>query len=123
MASAWITKEWTQNGRRRRKKVPPGMKEVNTTDRFVVEWIDPDGKRCREKISKLGRPGKRLADDLAEQLTSKLTLGQYDRHERKLWTDFVEEYEKKALNSKRTSTLNSAKESLTMFEKLCKPSL
>ena len=119
--SAWVTREWREDGKVRRKKMPSGLKGVRETDRFVVEWIDPSGKRCREKIEFAGRPGKRLADEKAQQVTSKLTLGSYDAHSRIRWKDFRKQYEDEVLSIKAESTQRVERESLVLFERLCKP--
>jgi integrase len=119
--SAWITREWKVGGRTRREKSGPTMKGVKKSDRFVVEWIDPHGKRCRKKVAGTGRPAKRLADDLARQITAKLTLGTYDKTPRKKWTEFQDDYQLKIVSKKRPSTQRMVKETLNLFGEICRP--
>ena len=119
--SAWITREWHEDGKRRRKKTEFGMRGVREQDEFVVEWVDPSGKRCRKKINATGREAKRLADDLAKQITAKLTLGTYESQSRIRWSDFRAEYECKVLAAKPPSTERVVKDSLNLFQRLCKP--
>jgi len=95
------------------------MSGIRESDAFVVEWIDPRGKRCRKKIAARGRQGKRLADELAQQIGAQLTLGNYETAAKVTWKTFQEEYEQMVLTSKRPETQRMVKESLLLFVELC----
>jgi integrase len=97
------------------------MNGVRESDIFVVEWIDPRGKRCRRKIAMHGRQAKRLADELADQIAAQLTLGSYETAAKTTWKIFQEEYEQMVLTSKRPETQRMVKESMTLFAELCSP--
>ena len=62
---AWVSKESIVDGKRKRAKCQPGVRGIGDADQFVVEFIDPTGKRRREKVGIRGKPGKRAADRLA----------------------------------------------------------
>ena len=56
----------------------PGVRGLGASDQFSVMHIDPDGCVRQERIKVLGKPGKRLADKLADKITSELILNTYD---------------------------------------------
>ncbi len=130
MAAAWVTKEsvdpteLTESGKKKicRQRAERGMKGVKENDQWVVEWIEPCGRRRREKIKLTGRPGKKLADERADQLTSQLTLGTYDSPEYVQWETFKKRYLEDALPTKRSvKTQEEIRYILDRFEGICKP--
>lgn len=119
---AWVTREWTERGKRRRAKAPPGTRGIKESDRFAVEWLDPSGKRCREKIKEPGRFGKNLADERCRQLNSQMTLGQYQHHERATWKTVKEKYLRDVVPTKRSvRTQREIKSTLARFEATVRP--
>ena len=84
--------------------------------------IEPSGRRRREKIKLKGRPGKRLADERAEQLTSQLTLGTYETPRCATWDSFRKRYTEDVLPTKRSAkTQEQIILSLDRFEQICRP--
>lgn len=130
--SAWIVREWfseterDSRGRpkRKRAKVETGraaMRDTKPGDVFVVEWIDPRGKRCREKIAGTGRVAKRLADERCGQLAGQLQLGVYEDKRRETWADFREQYDAKILAGMEAGSRRVMKDAMAHFERLIKP--
>ena len=119
--AAWVTKEWYEDGKRRRERVAAGMKGVCEADRYVIEWFDLSGKRCRQKIKGAGRPGKRLADERAQQLTSQLTLGTYENKTLNTWAEFRRQYEKKILEGMDVGSKRCTMDAMNHYERINKP--
>jgi integrase len=130
MASAWICREWLDNSlrdtrgrpRRRREKIKSGMRGVKESDVWVVEWLEPDGSRKREKIAEVGRVGKRIADDRAAQINSQLTLGSYVAQSADSWATVKDRYIRGVLPTKRAKrTQEEIISALTRFKEIAKP--
>ncbi|MCH8922387.1 MAG: site-specific integrase [Planctomycetes bacterium] len=122
--SAWVSRERRdKSGKLTREKMPPGVRQVSDTDRFVVRWIDPDRRQRQERIRLQGKPGKRLADERAKQITSQLTLGLYEDKSNITWADFRKEFEAKCIGRKAAETQRMYRESLKLFEQICGPKL
>jgi len=125
---AWTTKEWLDTGedrkgkpKRKRKRAAPGLRGVKDSDEFVVEWVEPNGKRRREKIKGAGRTAKRLADERCQQINSLLTLGQYDDKTRHPWTEFRERYEQKVLRRMDKGSRRCTNDALNHFQRIINP--
>lgn len=127
--SAWISREWFDTTadakpKRRRAKVPPGTRErdVGRNDRFVVEWIDPAGKRCRELIELPGPRGLVSARSRAEDINAAIRNGSYQVAPAGVpsWGEGLAKY-LLCLESKRDRTQAGARASLERFEKLARP--
>ena len=129
--SAWVSKVWFDKSdlnsrgkpKRRFTRMEPGVTGVGNKDVFVVQYLDPDERQRQEKIKLKGKPAKRLADSRAAQLTAELTLGSFEAKDSSTWDDFKKEYDDKCIKSKATSTQELYRESLRLFEEICKPKL
>jgi len=121
--AAWVTKEWYVDGKRRRERTKAGMKGVNESDQFVVEWISPTKRRHREKIEGSGRPAKRLADLRCDQINSAITLGTYEDKSRADWSVFRQEYNRTILVGLKPSTRGCVEVALKHFERIVKPAI
>jgi len=121
--AAWVTKEWYDDGKRRRERTAAGMKGVNESNRFVVEWISPTKRRHREKIEGSGRPAKRLADLRCEQINSEITLGTYADKTRLDWADFRQRYNRTILAGMKSRTRSCVEVALKHFERIVKPTV
>ena len=119
--AAWVTKEWREDGRRRREKCQPGTKGVKESDRFVVEFLDPDNKRRREKIDSTGKTGKRIADARCREITAELDAGTYQSKRKASWKDFREEYETKVLAGMLPQSASDYRIGLNHFERVARP--
>ena len=121
MASAWITKRFEEDGKRRQKKVEPGMAGVKTNDRFSVEWLDPKGNRQREAIKGTGKVAKRMADDRWEQLNSQFSQGNYKPKNKHTWQAFREQFDQKVISNAKPGTARCMRESMDHFETILRP--
>lgn len=121
--SAWVTKEWTEGGRRRRAKAPPGVRGVKESDRFAVEWLDPEGKRCREKIAEPGRFGKNLADERCQQLNSEMTLGMYRPKAKATWAETKQRFIDDVVSRLSEGSQYEYRRALNQFERIVQPKL
>lgn len=118
---AWITSETVIDGKRKRSKVNPGLRGVSEDARFVIEWIDPAGKRRREKIPLKGKAGKRLADRRSQDITAALTTGAYADKSKVTWADFRKEYEDRVLSRLATTSRICARLAFRHLERIVKP--
>ena len=126
MGSSWVSREYRdEGGKLKREKMKPGVKgqRIGSDDRFVVYFLDPDGRQKQERIKLIGRPGKKLADDRATQLASQLALGLYESKAKTTWADFRKQFEAKCIGKKAAETQRTYRESLTLFEVICGPKL
>lgn len=121
--SAWITKEWIDDGgKRRRQQAEPGTRGVKESDRFVVEWLDPAGVRRREKVRQSGRTGKQKADDRCRQIEAEMTLSLYDDKAKVSWLEVKERFIRDVVPQKRSErTRREIKATLERFQKLIAP--
>lgn len=79
-------------------------------------------KRRRQKIKPKGRQGKRLADQLADQVNSSMTLGTYQEKSRAQWGNFKKKYVDEVLPTKRSvRTREEIHYVLERFERMCRP--
>jgi integrase len=119
---AWVSRERRIDGKLKRTKVEPGVRGVQSTDRFLLYWLDPDGKQRQQGIAILGKPGKRLADSLAEQRTAELTLGTYQSLDKTRWSVFRERLDRDEIDlKKRTATREQYTQSLDLFQEIINP--
>jgi len=129
--SAWVSKVWydendlnsRRNPKRKFTKMSPGVAGVTAKDEFAVQFLDPDERQRQEKIKLNGKPGKRLADERAAQLTSQLTLGTFESKGRVTWSEFRKEFISKVVSTKAVSTQRIYCNSFDSFEGLCNPKL
>ena len=105
-------------------------------DRFVVEWLRLDGSRARKKIKPAGKPGKRAADRLAEEVAEQLkrkagghveakpepeSETEPDPQHELTWDEFVERHDKEWLSSLKLTTRFVRVGILHAFAKIIKP--
>lgn len=129
--SAWVSREsldkkdLDQSGKakRKREKMGVGVRGVKESDKFIVMWLDPDRQLRQERIKLLGKPGKKLADRRAEQITASLTLGTYEDKNTARWDSVRKEFESKFVSEKSAATQAMYKETLDLLETLCKPAM
>jgi integrase len=120
--SAWVTKEWTDDrGKIRREKSQPGMRGVGDRDCFVVEWIAPNGKRRRKKISGVGRVAKRVADEKRDQVAASITLGEYQDSAKATWSTFVARFRKEVVEVAGHHTADLYRIAIASFERIASP--
>lgn len=87
---------------------------------WYVGWYEPDGRR-KGKCCGEGFHGKKTADRLRNKITSELMTGTYQIKEKKLWTDFRAEYERRVLPGKAVRTRDEVLAALNHFERIVKP--
>ena len=102
-------------------KCGQGVRGVGDGDRFVVEFIDPSGKRRREKVGIVGKPGKRAADRRADQVTGEILAGTFETKSRATWAEFRAEYESKIIAGMEYGTRNCTRVAMAHFERIIKP--
>lgn len=136
-ACVWVAREWPDGtGKLKREKKPDAtVRGVKPSDRWVVQWIEPSGRRRLEKMTRAGRDG--LADAFARkaELEHQLLDGSYqakpDRGARvrlsgESWAGFRQLFERNHLTGNpdlRPSTAALYRQSLDLFEQKCSPQL
>ena len=136
MGQAWITREWydasdlTAKGkpkRKRNKVVDMTTKGVQGGDRFVVEWLDPDGSRRAEKIAGVGRPAKSLAIERWNDVNQRLQRGKRGRKVRKktqkTWAEFRAKFIAAVLTTKSATSQRLLTGAIARFERISQPKL
>ncbi len=121
--NAWVSIERRVDGKLKREKLPSGVRGIEAEDRFVVYYVDPAGKIRQERMKIYGKPGKKLADKRAAQLTAQLTLGEYDQKTGNTWEQFEADFEKREIGAKSPASQELYRESLRLFVEICKPKL
>ena len=122
MSKAWVTREWIDaDGKRKRAKCDPGVKGIGKADSFVVEYLDPTGKRRREKIGIRGKPGKNAGDDRADAITASILAGTYEAKNRSTWAEFRAEFESKVMAGMEPGTAMATRIALDHFQRIVNP--
>jgi len=87
---------------------------------WYCEWNEPDGTR-RNKSCGPGRDGKRLANQLKDNISAQLKLGTYvsDKQKQKTWDQFVAEY-LKHISNRAAKTVVESRVSLSHFRRILK---
>lgn len=116
-----VVRCWVEGAKRCRARCMPGTKGIEPGDSFFVEWRDPSGRRKMQRITELGRPGKKLADERAAQLRDQLTLGTYDDRSREAWGEFRKRFEAEGMAGLRPESFRVMKDSLDHVERILKP--
>lgn len=122
--AAWVSREYRDDGGKlRREKLQPGVRGVKDSDRFIVFWVDPDGRLRQERIrGERGKPMKKLADQRAQQVTAQLTMGTYEDRATATWEGFIKRYKEEELPNKRSQeTRDEIVKSINLFTKYCNP--
>lgn len=118
---AWVTKETVVDGKRKRAKCGLGVRGVGDADRFAVEFIDPSGKRSREKVGIVGKPGKRAADRRADQVTGEILTGMFEAQNRATWAEFRKKYESKMLRRLEATAVKETRNAMNHYEAIIRP--
>lgn len=110
MAKAWVYQDTGQV----RKRGPEAAA-------WYVGWYDPAGKRRRKSCGP-GSLGKKNAERLRTKVEAELIEGTYRREsDRKTWTAFREEFERKVIAGKIPASQRVMRDALNQFERLVKP--
>jgi integrase len=87
---------------------------------WYVGWIDPEGKRRCESCG-AGKEGKSKAKEKAKKIAAELITGTYQRLDKKTWTEFRQEYEKKVMVVKGARNRLEIAAALDSFERVIRP--
>jgi hypothetical protein len=107
-------KAWT-------KQIAAQVKKQGTNKAsWYYFWVEPDGSQ-RKRSCGPGRDGKRLANQLADNITAQLKLGTYvsDKQENVTWDDFVSEY-LRHISNRAAKTVVDSRTSLNHFRRILK---
>ncbi len=120
--SAWVSRKWKEDGKWRHDRCKPGMKGVKPADRFVVQWLVPDGQKrtLRKTVKQIGRPGKLIADRLAREITVELEQGGHGPSST-TWAKFSAEYRLRIIAHKKPRTRELDEKVIAHFERIAKP--
>jgi hypothetical protein len=108
-SSAWVFQKLEDVRDRGEDKAP-----------WYVGWYEPDGRR-KKKSYGTGFQGKKAAERARAKIENDLMTGAYQIETRKLWDDFVGEYERRVLAGRSVRTRNEAKAALAHFKQLARP--
>jgi integrase len=87
---------------------------------WYVGWYEPDGRRKAESCGP-GESGKRKAEKRKKRIESELLTGTYQMQTRKLWDDFVKEYQRRVLDGLSPRSRDEALAALACFQRIVKP--
>jgi hypothetical protein len=87
---------------------------------WYVGWYDLQGKRHSESCGP-GSRGKGLAEKRLRRIQSELDIGVHQPTNKKLWADFVREYEERILSGLAGKTKDAAIDSLGHFGRIVRP--
>jgi integrase len=87
---------------------------------WYVGWYEPDGRRKSESCGP-GEGGKRKAEKRKRRIESELLTGTYQMQTRKLWDDFVKEYQRRVLAGLSPRSRDEALAALACFQRVVKP--
>jgi integrase len=109
MSSAWIFQELADVNKLGADKAP-----------WQCGWYEPNGRRKKKSFGP-GFMGKKRAERFQNQVENQLMDGSYQVNVKKLWPEFVAEYEHRVLAGKAVRTREEALAALAAFERIVKP--